>query len=362
MAQQLTDLKVIEDFTITGNDSTTNDIAGIAEMQVKDYLKINSATFGLRASMTASSIAYQGNIGTALYRLTKRNKVSHSYDFEQGSTKKQRSGGKNALVYLNQETDATLLFESFDTQRYLDGGEKHISNALISVYDAALISNELIFMRGIIDYCLAKGQYSVLPMKTIANADEANDAYFKIADKVLELTDIIDDVSIGTNKEDFSFAVSRRAHLGLVKAHIKDSGTEKTHSVLATGELYQNKILGTYVQESFWLDRDIAKDDIDLDLAFQFSGVNALLVHNDAVANPFAYEYNKILEDNNTANKKLIYKAMGSLPVVLRPNLVHIFLEEEPTQARLDAAKAAVYDGQSFRYEKSFKLAEFDSL
>lgn len=358
----LNDIKAVSQFTITGNNATTNDVAVVAEMQIKNYLKNNAATLGLRASMTAESISTIAGVGTAIYRLTKRAKVGHSYDFEQGSTTKQRSGGKNALVFLNQETDATLMFESFDTTRYSNGGEKHISQSIQSLYDAHLITNELVYMRGVIDYCLAKGQYSVLPMKTIANADDANTAYFTIANKVLELTDKIDDVSIGTNKEDFSFAVSRRAHLGLVKAHIKDSGTETTHSVLATGELYQNKILGTYVQESFWLDKKVEKGSIDLDIEYDLENVAGILVHNDAVANPFAYEYNKILEDNYTANLKLILKALGSLPVVMRPELLHIFLETKPDDTRIQKAKDAVYDGNSFRYEKSYKLAEFDKL
>jgi flavin-dependent dehydrogenase len=145
---------------------------------------------------------------------------------------------------------------------------------------------EAVFMRGVIEYCIATGKYIILDMKGLKTAETATEAYFTIKNEIVDRTLLIDDNTIGTNSEDFSFIVSKKAKMGLLRAHMRDSGTETTHATLATGVLYNNSVLGTMVQEHFFLDQKLPKGKINKDLDFDFSGVQGLVIHNQAVANP----------------------------------------------------------------------------
>lgn len=362
---QLLDIKAVQNFTITGNTETDKDLASIAELQVKKIIKNSLLQMGMRSKTIAKQMEKVMGVGTGIIRIPSRNNVGHDYDFDSG-TKKRRTKASYTTIPLNQITTAKVVWEQFDTERYL-ASTPAVRATLVgewidSIFISFYASQEAIFLRGVIDYAIAKGQYTVLPMKSLDNTEDARKAYFTIKKQIIKMNKTINDKMIGNNPQDVLFGVGMEQHLGLIHAHIADSGTEVTHSTLANGTLFDNKILGTQVQESFFLDTKFEKEMIDNDLAFDFTNIGGILVHDEAVANPTGFEMNKIVEDNETLNPKFILKAMGTLPQVIRPELVHLFVEVAPTEERIEQAKANKWDGNTYQYENSYTVATFDSI
>src|SRR5699024_7284955 len=77
---------------------------------------------------------------------------------------------------------------------------------------------------------------------------------------------------------------------------------------------------------------------INKDISFDFSGVQGIVVHNRAVANPMGVDINQAITNPNTLNPTFKFKGLLSLPQVQYSDLVFIILDKEPTAARVQAA------------------------
>lgn len=367
------DIKVVSQFTIKGNDDATNTIASIAEVKVRRILRNNLAGFSFRNVKAVENIISIGNLGTAIYRLPKRVSFGTDYDFNDGISA-QRTGAQEFQIHIDQHLTINVPMEGFDLSRF-KASDPAVQSTMMnewinSAMDSYLLTLEGVFLRGVRDYYIAKYDTNpegvlVLDPKTMETPDGAQAAYYTIKAAINKMLKKVTSTQIGTNLSGISGAVSMEFYTNLTRSHIKYSGVAEALQTLVSGELVKDSVLGINILQHFMLENKFEKgtdSQINKDITFDFTDFLGVFLHDANVAHAIGMEQTEYIKNPNTLNIDFKSKNLGSVPTISKHELGVIVLPKAPTAEQIAAAKAMAYDGKSNRYEKSFKLAEYDSL
>lgn len=366
----LQDVKQIETLTINGNGALKS-VASIAEVQVKAIWNNNQNLAVLRWTATADSLNDLNGVGTAVYRIPTRNVFGTDYNTVNGITR-QATGAKHTVVQLDQHLTINLPMEGFDLDRFLNSSPA-VRATLVSEWISSAERNkmhnyELIFLRALHTYAVAnygteKNVAEVIDFAGIKTADEALAAYYKILDIKTDMISTVSDDAVGFNPEDLLFAISMKGYNGLVKSHTKFIISDKGLNSLTTGKLFSDNVMGLPMQEHFFLGRNFAKGVMNKDIEFNIAGMQAFMLHKDAVAAPLGTQRTEMLANiDSTLNTYYVSKNLGALPQIIRPAGVKVFLTKAPTADEITKARALIYTGTKSAYEEAVQLATYDAL
>ncbi|WP_338955905.1 hypothetical protein [Spiroplasma endosymbiont of Polydrusus cervinus] len=180
------------------------------------------------ATATAEQVAWLPNAGQALYNLTHRVVWQDDYALPNGGTT-QTMGLTRIPVPIDKRFNLKLMNEAF----YLALIEQNIKNGVIANAISSVVQNKFVnleckLIQGIYDYCLADGQYEVIPFRsyTSENADDANKAFFTLNEILIELTNQISNLYFCLPTDKMFMVLGRRAYLGLTPAYLKVIGSQ----------------------------------------------------------------------------------------------------------------------------------------
>lgn len=379
----MAEISLVTTPTIVGNSQGEKAVGSVATVQIKRIL-INALAneFSLRNQVAAKSIIEIGNLATAIYDRTHRNVWGTKYDYNTGA---QKQSGRKSFTTLQIEKSLNVKFEveDYDINKFITEPED-VKGALVSDWISSLTINllqnlELIFRRGIQDYCLAryeidKTSVMVFDPSKIKTEDQAKEFFMDYGLIKADKTLMVDSTMVGTSESDWDMAVSAKSFVYFTKAYTALVGGEIAAQTLASGDLYANTIYGQPIRKDFWLNRIFKKraigEDIqeamNTDTTYDLNGTWFISVHNDAIANPAGFSYLRQLINPATGNLMWIGKARVSLPEVLRPGLCFIGRVTEPTSDEIKKAQAKGIvgpTGNEFDLETyTYQVALYDDL
>ncbi|MBW3059185.1 MAG: hypothetical protein CXB60_09175 [Spiroplasma poulsonii] len=293
------------------------------------------------ATATAEQVAWLPNAGQALYNLTHRVVWQNDYSLPNGGTT-QTMGLTRIPVPIDKRFNLKLMNEAFDLALI----EQNIKNGVIADAISSVVQNKFVnleceLIQAIYDYCLADGQYEVIPFRsyTAENADDANKAFFTLNETLIELTNQISNLYFGLPTDKMFMVLGRRAYLGLTPAYLKVIGSQAQLKAMVNGELYENTAMGIPVSKSFHLEKTYTKGQVNRDKGYNFTNVNGLIINKQVWAYPINMDTIQQVLDNDTANPKWIGKVQYATPTILYPKTCKIILEKQPTQEEITAAK-----------------------
>ncbi|KAF0852128.1 hypothetical protein [Spiroplasma poulsonii] len=293
------------------------------------------------ATATAEQVAWLPNAGQALYNLTHRVVWQDDYSLPNGGTT-QTMGLTRIPVPIDKRFNLKLMNEAFDLALI----EKNIKNGVIADAISSVVQNKFVnleceLIQAIYDYCLADGQYEVIPFRsyTAENADDANKGFFTLNETLIELTNQISNLYFGLPTDKMFMVLGRRAYLGLTPAYLKVIGSQAQLKAMVNGELYENTAMGIPVSKSFHLEKTYTKGQVNRDKGYNFTNVNGLIINKQVWAYPINMDTIQQVLDNDTANPKWIGKVQYATPTILYPKTCKIILEKQPTQEEINTAK-----------------------
>ncbi|WP_374696533.1 hypothetical protein [Spiroplasma endosymbiont of Polydrusus formosus] len=292
------------------------------------------------ATATAEQVAWLPNAGQALYNLTNRVVWQNDYALPNGGAT-QTMGLTRIPVPIDKRFNLKLMNEAFDLALI----EQNIKNGVIANAIASIVQNKFVnleceLIQGIYDYCLADGQYEVIPFRgyTAENADDVNKAFFTLNETLIELTNQISNLYFGLPTDKMFMVLGRRAYLGLTPAYLKVIGSQAQLKAMVNGELYENTAMGIPISKSFHLEKTYTKGQVNRDKGYNFTNVNGLIINKQVWAYPINMDTIQQVLDNDTANPKWIGKVQYATPTILYPKICKIILEKAPTQDEINQA------------------------
>ncbi len=329
-------------FTLEGNTTDQKAYVDMVNALLRGPLYNEYASIMQYATATAEQVAWLPNAGQALYNLTHRVVWQDDYSLPNGGTT-QTMGLTRIPVPIDKRFNLKLMNEAFDLaliEQNIKNGV--IANAISSVVQNKFVNLECELIQAIYDYCLADGQYEVIPFRsyTTENADDANKAFFTLNETLIELTNQISNLYFGLPTDKMFMVLGRRAYLGLTPAYLKVIGSQAQLKAMVNGELYENTAMGIPVSKSFHLEKTYTKGQVNRDKGYNFTNVNGLIINKQVWAYPInMYTIQQVL-DNDTANPKWIGKVQYATPTILYPKTCKIILEKAPTQDEINTAKS----------------------
>ncbi len=294
------------------------------------------------ATATAEQVAWLPNAGQAVYNLTHRVVWQNDYSLPNGGTT-QTMGLTRIPVPIDKRFNLKLMNEAFDLAMI----EANIKNGMIADAISSVVQNKFVnleceLIQAIYDYCLADGQYEIIPFRsyTADNADDANKAFFTLNETLIELTNQISNLYFGLPTDKMFIVLGRRAYLGLTPAYLKVIGSQAQLKAMVNGELYENTAMGIPVSKSFHLEKTYTKGQVNRDKGYNFTNVNGLIINKQVWAYPINMDTIQQVLDNDTANPKWIGKVQYATPTILYPKTCKIILEKAPTQDEINTAKS----------------------
>ena len=367
----LSQVGVVNQFTITGNDASTNAMASIAELKIKNILTSNLALASIRSSATAEQISSFGGIGTAIYRQPFRVVFGTDYDVKSGISR-QSTGASHTTLNMDQHLTIDVMFEDFDMTRFMEATPSirasMLSEWLSSGMNSYFLSLEAIFLRGVIDYTIAYSNVRVdnilqIDPSTITSADAARKIYLDINNWMVKLSTKFTKTAMGIDKRSFRIALSMELYNAFVAWLPNFILNEWSFEPLASGNLYKDSLFGVSMQQHLLLNHKYDKGNmtgLNKDISFDFTGVHLLIYIDSAVAQPIGMEQSEMLKDNNLLNPKWISKNLGSLPQIQRGDYVALGMSTIPDPTKIKAAQSQIYDPTMTSYEKSFQKSDWD--
>ncbi len=144
-------------------------------------------------------------------------------------------------VPIDKRFNLKLMNEAFDLVMI----EQNIKNGVIADAISSVVQNKFVnleceLIQAIYDYCLADGQYEVIPFRsyTAENTDDANKAFFTLNETLIELTNKISNLYFGLPTDKMFMVLGRRAYLGLTPTYLKVIGSQAQLKTMVNGELY----------------------------------------------------------------------------------------------------------------------------
>ncbi len=329
-------------FTLQGNTTDQKAYVDMVNALLCGPLYNEYASIMQYATATAEQFAWLPNAGQALYNLTHRVVWQNDYSLPNGGTT-QTMGLTRIPVPIDKRFNLKLMNEAFDLaliEQNIKNGV--IANAISSVVQNKFVNLECELIQAIYDYCLADGQYEVIPFRsyTAENADDANKAFFTLNETLIELTNQISNLYFGLPTDKMFMVLGRRAYLGLTPAYLKIIGSQAQLKAMVNGELYENTAMGIPVSKSFHLEKTYTKGQVNRDKGYNFTNVNGLLLNKQVWTYPINMDTIQQVLDNDTANPKWIGKVQYTTPTILYPKTCKIILEKAPTQDEINTAKS----------------------
>ncbi len=329
-------------FTLEGNTTGQKAYVDMVNALLRGPLYNEYASIMQYATATAEQVAWLPNAGQALYNLTHRVVWQDDYSLPNGGTT-QTMGLTRIPVPIDKRFNLKLMNEAFDLaliEQNIKNGV--IANAISSVVQNKFVNLECELIQAIYDYCLADGQYEVIPFRsyTAENADDANKAFFTLNETLIELTNQISNLYFGLPTDKMFIVLGRRAYLGLTPAYLKVIGSQAQLKAMVNGELYENTAMGIPVSKSFHLEKTYTKGQVNRDKGYNFTNVNGLIINKQVWAYPINMDTIQQVLDNDTANPKWIGKVQYATPTILYPKTCKIILEKAPTQDEINTAKS----------------------
>ncbi len=329
-------------FTLEGNTTDQKAYVDMVNVLLRGPLYNEYTSIMQYATATAEQVAWLPNAGQALYNLTHRVVWQDDYSLPNGGTI-QTMGLTRIPVPIDKRFNLKLMNEAFDLALI----EQNIKNGVIADAISSVVQNKFVnleceLIQAIYDYCLADGQYEVIPFRsyTAENADDANKAFFTLNETLIELTNQISNLYFGLPTDKMFMVLGRRAYLGLTPAYLKVIGSQAQLKAMVNGELYENTAMGIPVSKSFHLEKTYTKGQVNRDKGYNFTNVNGLIINKQVWAYPInMYTIQQVL-DNDTANPKWIGKVQYATPTILYPKTCKIILEKAPTQDEINTAKS----------------------
>ncbi|UZQ29129.1 MAG: hypothetical protein OHM56_07810 [Spiroplasma phoeniceum] len=328
-------------FILQGNTTGQKAYVDMVNALLRGPLYNEYASIMQYATATAEQVAWLPNAGQALYNLTHRVVWQNDYSLPNGGTT-QTIGLTRIPVPIDKRFNLKLMNEAFDLALI----EQNIKNGVIADAISSVVHNKFVnleceLIQGIYDYCLADGQYEVIPFRsyTAENADDANKAFFILNETLIELTNQISNLYFGLPTDKMFMVLGRRAYLGLTPAYLKVIGSQAQLKAMVNGELYENTAMGIPVSKSFHLEKTYTKGQVNRDKGYNFTNVNGLIINKQVWAYPINMDTIQQVLDNDTANPKWIGKVQYATPTILYPKTCKIILEKQPTQDEINTAK-----------------------
>ncbi|WP_425378623.1 hypothetical protein [Spiroplasma endosymbiont of Polydrusus pterygomalis] len=344
-------------FTLQGNTTGQKAYVDMVNAMLRGPLMNEHASIMQYATATAEQVAWLPNAGQALYNLTHRVVWQDDYSLPNGGAT-QTMGLTRITVPINKRFNLKLMNEAFDLAMI----EQNIKNGIIADAIASVVQNKFVnleceLIQGIYDYCLADGQYEVIPFRsyTADSADEANKAFFTLNETLIELTNQISNLYFGLPTDKMFMVLGRRAYLGLTPAYLKVIGSQDQLKAMVNGELYENTAMGIPVSKSFHLEKTYTKGQVNRDKGYNFTNINGLLINKQVWAYPINMDTIQQVLDNDTANPKWIGKVQYATPTILYPKTCKIILEKQPTQEEIDTAKSNL--NKTFRVPVDYEIS-----
>ncbi|WP_419333864.1 hypothetical protein [Spiroplasma endosymbiont of Sarcophaga variegata] len=329
-------------FTLQGNTTGQKAYVDMVNALLRGPLYNEYASIMQYATATAEQVAWLPNAGQALYNLTHRVVWQDDYSLPNGGTT-QTMGLTRIPVPIDKRFNLKLMNEAFDLALI----EQNIKNGVIADAISSVVQNKFVnleceLIQAIYDYCLADGQYEVIPFRsyTAENADDANKAFFTLNETLIELTNQISNLYFGLPTDKMFMVLGRRAYLGLTPAYLKVIGSQAQLKAMVNGELYENTAMGIPVSKSFHLEKTYTKGQVNRDKGYNFTNVNGLIINKQVWAYPINMDTIQQVLDNDTANPKWIGKVQYATPTILYPKTCKIILEKAPTQDEINTAKS----------------------
>ncbi|WP_424526444.1 hypothetical protein [Spiroplasma endosymbiont of Glossina fuscipes fuscipes] len=329
-------------FTLEGNTTDQKAYVDMVNALLRGPLYNEYASIMQYATATAEQVAWLPNAGQALYNLTHRVVWQDDYSLPNGGTT-QTMGLTRIPVPIDKRFNLKLMNEAFDLALI----EQNIKNGVIADAISSVVQNKFVnleceLIQAIYDYCLADGQYEVIPFRsyTAENADDANKAFFTLNETLIELTNQISNLYFGLPTDKMFMVLGRRAYLGLTPAYLKVIGSQAQLKAMVNGELYENTAMGIPVSKSFHLEKTYTKGQVNRDKGYNFNNVNGLIINKQVWAYPINMDTIQQVLDNDTANPKWIGKVQYATPTILYPKTCKIILEKQPTQDEINTAKS----------------------
>ncbi|WP_419334116.1 hypothetical protein [Spiroplasma endosymbiont of Sarcophaga variegata] len=329
-------------FTLQGNTTGQKAYVDMVNALLRGPLYNEYASIMQYATATAEQVAWLPNAGQALYNLTHRVVWQDDYSLPNGG-KTQTMGLTRIPVPIDKRFNLKLMNEAFDLALI----EQNIKNGVIADAISSVVQNKFVnleceLIQAIYDYCLADGQYEVIPFRsyTAENADDANKAFFTLNETLIELTNQISNLYFGLPTDKMFMVLGRRAYLGLTPAYLKVIGSQAQLKAMVNGELYENTAMGIPVSKSFHLEKTYTKGQVNRDKGYNFTNVNGLIINKQVWAYPINMDTIQQVLDNDTANPKWIGKVQYATPTILYPKTCKIILEKAPTQDEINTAKS----------------------
>ncbi|WP_338964157.1 hypothetical protein [Spiroplasma endosymbiont of Sarcophaga carnaria] len=329
-------------FTLQGNTTGQKSYVDMVNALLRGPLYNEYASIMQYATATAEQVAWLPNAGQALYNLTHRVVWQDDYSLPNGGTT-QTMGLTRIPVPIDKRFNLKLMNEAFDLALI----EQNIKNSVIADAISSVVQNKFVnleceLIQAIYDYCLADGQYEVIPFRsyTAENADDANKAFFTLNETLIELTNQISNLYFGLPTDKMFMVLGRRAYLGLTPAYLKVIGSQAQLKAMVNGELYENTAMGIPVSKSFHLEKTYTKGQVNRDKGYNFTNVNGLIINKQVWAYPINMDTIQQVLDNDTANPKWIGKVQYATPTILYPKTCKIILEKQPTEDEINTAKS----------------------
>ncbi|MBW3058464.1 MAG: hypothetical protein CXB60_11150 [Spiroplasma poulsonii] len=329
-------------FTLEGNTTGQKAYVDMVNALLRGPLYNEYASIMQYATATAEQVAWLPNAGQALYNLTHRVVWQNDYSLPNGGTT-QTMGLTRIPVPIDKRFNLKLMNEAFDLALI----EQNIKNGVIADAISSVVQNKFVnleceLIQAIYDYCLADGQYEVIPFRsyTAENADDANKAFFTLNETLIELTNQISNLYFGLPTDKMFMVLGRRAYLGLTPAYLKVIGSQAQLKAMVNGELYENTAMGIPVSKSFHLEKTYTKGQVNRDKGYNFTNLNGLIINKQVWAYPINMDTIQQVLDNDTANPKWIGKVQYATPTILYPKTCKIILEKQPTQDEINTAKS----------------------
>ncbi len=327
-------------FTLEGNTTDQKAYVDMVNALLCGPLYNEYASIMQYATATAEQFAWLPNAGQALYNLTHRVVWQNDYSLPNGGTT-QTMGLTRIPVPIDKRFNLKLMNEAFDLALI----EQNIKNGVIADAISSVVQNKFVnleceLIQAIYDYCLADGQYEVIPFRsyTAENADDANKAFFTLNETLIELTNQISNLYFGLPTDKMFMVLGRRAYLGLTPAYLKIIGSQAQLKAMVNGELYENTAMGIPVSKIFHLEKIYTKGQVNRDKGYNFTNVNGLIINKQVWAYPINMDTIQQVLDNDTANPKWIGKVQYATPTILYPKTCKIILEKQPTESEIKQA------------------------
>ncbi|WFG98668.1 hypothetical protein M1770_01465 [Spiroplasma citri] len=327
-------------FEIGGNSPTEKAIGDVAVLQIKKILEADSQYIDATEMMmmSAKQISMADGFEQGQYVFPERMVWGNDYDSSAGA-EQQSVGVRRAVVMMDQMLTFKYDVPSFDTVRFMESPVEVRTNTIgewMRTITRNWYSNmNAIYLQGVIDSCIATGQFIILPIPT--DADSAQQTFYKINDIAINLVQKINALMFGTSKDDLVVHVAMPAFAQFTKAYTKILD-QIAADTLATGQLWRKMIVGVDVFESWYLGRQFNKGketginkDLDFNLNFsQTVGAWGFIGHKEDCAMPQGWKSIQQVINQNTGNIRYMGRGIYSLPTFMR-QMHWLFVTGTPT-------------------------------